>query len=256
MTFYDILVKFINLLQKHSGLSNLKTHTIYTKSINSQSLVIDLGANVGQFSEEISREFNCRCYAIEAVPAVYSQIPENHLIKKFNFAISDQNNPIDLYLSGNREAHSVSKEAASVYGLQGSISVEGITLDTFLKNDKIELVDVLKIDIEGAEEALFNSTSDATLCNIKQITIEFHDFMPGSISAEEVKKIVNRLKKLDFICLPFSYLFPNMDTCDFLFINTKQCEIPYKDWLSFQIINLLLLIQKTKSSLLRSALNR
>lgn len=53
MTLYNFLVKSIDFWQKHSGLTNLKTHTIYTKLIDSQSLVIYLGANVGQFSEEI-----------------------------------------------------------------------------------------------------------------------------------------------------------------------------------------------------------
>ena len=256
MTLYNLLVKFIDFWQKHSGLSNLKTHTIYSKILDSDSLVIDLGANVGQFSEAITREFNCTCYAIEAVPSVYSQLPENGLVKKFNYAISDRNEPLKIYTSDNRECNSISQESASLYGLQGEISVDGITLETFLNNQRIELVDLLKIDIEGAEEAVFNSTSDATLCNVKQITIEFHDFMPGSISTEEVNKITNRLKRLGFICIPFSYLFPNMDTCDFLFINTNRCKIPYKDWLGFQMIKLLLTIEKTKSSLLRSALKR
>ncbi|MEG3960355.1 FkbM family methyltransferase [Microcoleus sp. herbarium2] len=253
MTLYNLLVKFIDFWQKHSGLSNLKTHTIYSKILDSDSLVIDLGANVGQFSEAITREFNCRCYAIEAVHSVYSQIPHNGLIKKFNYAISDRNEPLTIYTSDNLECNSISQEAASIYGLQGEISVDGITLETFLNNQRIELVDLLKIDIEGAEEAVFNSTRDATLCNVKQITIEFHDFLPGSISSEEVNKITNRLKRLGFICIPFSYLFPDMDTCDFLFINTNRCKISYKDWLGFQMINWLLTIEKTKSSLLRSA---
>jgi len=253
MTLYNLLVKSIDFWQKHSGLSNLKTHTIYSKILDSDSLVIDLGANVGQFSEAITRDFKCRCYAIEAVPSVYSQLPENGLVKKFNYAISDRNEPLKIYTSDNRECHSISQEAASIYGLQGEISVDGITLETFLNDQKIELVDLLKIDIEGAEEAVFNSTSDATLCNVKQITIEFHDFVPGSISTEEVNKITNRLKRLGFICIPFSYLLPDMDTCDFLFINTNRCKIPYKDRLGFQLINWLLTIEKIKSSLLSSA---
>jgi len=253
MTLYNLLVKAIDFWQKHSGLSNLKTHTIYSKILGSDSVVIDLGANVGQFSEAITREFNCTCYAIEAVPSVYSQLPENGLVKKFNYAISDRNEPLKIYTSHNRECNSISQEAASVYGLQGEISVDGITWETFLNNQRIELVDLLKIDIEGAQEAVFNSTSDATLCNVKQITIEFHDFVPGSISTEEVNKITTRLKRLGFICIPFSYLFPNMDTCDFLFINTNRCKIPYKDWLGFQMIKLLLTIEKTKSSLLTFA---
>jgi FkbM family methyltransferase len=254
MTLYNFLVESIDFWQKQSGLTNLKTHTLYSKIIDSESLVIDLGANVGQFSEGITSEFNCQCYALEAVPAVYAQIKEDRLIKKFNCAVSDRNEPLKIYISDNRECNSISQEAASLYGLQGAISVDGITLETFLKDQEIDLIDVLKIDIEGAEEAVFNSTSDATLCKIKQITIEFHDFVPGSISTEEVNKITNRLKRLGFICIPFSYLLPDMDTCDFLFINTKLCKIPFKDWLAFQMINLLLAIEKTKSSLLRSTL--
>jgi hypothetical protein len=70
MTLYNLLVKSIDFWQKHSELSNLKTHTIYSKILPSDSLVIDLGANFGQFNEAISREFNCTCYAIEAVTSV------------------------------------------------------------------------------------------------------------------------------------------------------------------------------------------
>jgi FkbM family methyltransferase len=253
MTLYNLLVKSIHFCKKHSGLKNIKTHSIYSKILGSDSLVIDLGANIGQFSEAITRAFNCRCYAIEAVTSVYSHLPQNGLIKKFSYAISGRNEPLKIYTSDNLECNIISQEAASIYGLQGEISVDGITLETFLNNQRIQLVDLLKIDIEGAEESVFNSTRDATLCNVKQITIEFHDFLPGSISSEEVNKITNRLKRLGFICIPFSYLFPDMDTCDFLFINTNRCKIPYKDWLGFQMIKLLLTIEKTKSSLLRSA---
>jgi len=255
MRLYNLLVKSINFWQNNSDLSNLKTHIIYSIILDSDSLVIDLGANVGQFSEAITREFNCRYYAIEAVPSVYSQLPENGLIKKFNYAISDRNELLKIYTSDNLECNSISQEAASVYSLQGEISVDGITLETFLNNPRIELVDLLKIDIEGAQEAVFNSTRDATLCKVKQSTIEFHDFLPGSISSEEVNKITNRLKRLGFICIPFSYLWPDMDTCDFLFINTNRCKIPYEDSLGFQMINWLLTIEKTKSSLLPSAFN-
>jgi hypothetical protein len=128
MTLYNLLVKSIDFWQKHSGLRNIKTHTVYSKILDSDSLVIDLGANVGQFSEAITREFNCRCYALEAVPSVYSQLPQNGLIKNFNYyAISDRNEPLKIYTSDNLECNSISQEFASGYGLQGEISVDGIT---------------------------------------------------------------------------------------------------------------------------------
>ncbi len=252
MILDNLLVKAIDFWQKHSGLRYLQTHSIYSKILDSDSLVIDLGANLGQFSEAITREFKCSCYAIEAAPSLYSKLPENGLVKNFNYAISDRNEPLKFYISDNIECNSISQEVASSYGLQGEISVDGITLETFLNNQRIELVDLLKIDIEGAEEAVFNSTRDTTLCNVKQISIEFHDFMPGSISTEEVNKITNRLKKLGFIWIPFSYLLFGMESSDFLFINTNRCKIPYKDWLGFQMIKLLLTLQKT-SSLIQGA---
>jgi len=56
MTLYNLLVKSIDFWQKHSGLSNLKTHTIYSKILDSDSLVIDLGANIGQFSEAMKEQ--------------------------------------------------------------------------------------------------------------------------------------------------------------------------------------------------------
>ena len=102
MILYNLLVKAIDFWQKHSGLSNLQTHSIYSKILDSDSLVIDLGANLGQFSEAITREFNCRCYAIEAVHSVYPQLPGNGLVKKFNYAISDRNEPLKIYTSDNR----------------------------------------------------------------------------------------------------------------------------------------------------------
>jgi len=235
MILYNFLVKAVNFWQKHSGLSYLQTHSIYSKILESDSLVIDLGANLGQFSEAITREFKCSCYAIEAAPSLYSQLPENGLVKNFNYAISDRNEPLKFYISDNIESNSISQEVASSYGIQEEISVDGITL--------------------GAEEGVFNSTRDATLCNVKQITIEFHDFMPGSITTEEVNKITNRLKRLGFICIPFSYLLPYMERSDFLFINTNRCKIPYKDWLGFQMIKLLLTVQNT-SSLVQEATTR
>jgi hypothetical protein len=119
MTLYNLLVKSIDLWQKHSGLKNIKTHTLYSKILESDSLAIDLGANVGQFSEAIIREFTCRCYAIEAVPSVYSQLPQNGLLEKFNYAISDRNEPLKIYTSDNLECNSISQESASIYGLQG-----------------------------------------------------------------------------------------------------------------------------------------
>lgn len=254
MALYALLAKIVEFYKKDLGLVSFRMHSFLGKLINPDSLVVDLGANLGDFSSELSNLFGCKSYAVEASPDLCSRIKETYLINKSNYAISSSNKPLTFYLSQDPEANSIYKSSASSFGDKGVMSVSGITLETFLKNNEIKSVDLLKVDIEGAEVDLFKSTSNDTLSKIKQITIEFHDFIKGSISSEEVKIIEKKLNKLGFFCLPLSYMFDVYDNADILFINKKQCKLSNRDWLSLHILNLILRIEKTKKVFKRSFL--
>jgi hypothetical protein len=58
-------------------------------------------------------------------------------------------------------------------------------------------VDLLKIDIEGAEIEMLASCPDDLLRRIAQISVEFHDFC-GIIAPTEVRATLARLQKLGF----------------------------------------------------------
>jgi hypothetical protein len=105
------------------------------------------------------------------------------------------------------------------------------------------------VDIEGSEAQLFGSTSDATLGRIGQIGVEFHDFIPNTISSDNVRQIRRRLERLGFVCLPFSYLCPHQDTCDLLFVNLRVGQVPLRDRFGFAVIKALLTAQRLKSRL-------
>jgi len=192
---YNVLVQIVNYLQERSSLQSVKTHTIYSKLVTTDSVIVDLGANSGQFVRGVKQIFNCRCYAVEPVPALYEQIESCAKTKKFNYAISSQEKPVQLYISSNAECHSIHESVAATYGILKTITVRGITLESLLREEKIKSIDLLKIDIEGSEKELFEATLDETLGNVKQITIEFHDFIDGSISRESVQDICKKLKK-------------------------------------------------------------
>lgn len=53
--------------------------------------------------------------------------------------------------------------------------VEAISLPTILKKFNFDQIDLLKIDIEGAEKQLFNKNIESWLCLTRFIVIEFHD---------------------------------------------------------------------------------
>jgi hypothetical protein len=77
--------------------------------------------------------------------------------------------------------------------------------------------------------------------------------MPGTITPAEVADICRRLKRLGFVLLPYSYLFPDMDTCDFLFVNTRAIRVPLGDRLAFTAARALLHAQRLKARLRRPA---
>jgi FkbM family methyltransferase len=208
-------------INKFSGLVSIRGHHFYANLINHNSIVVDLGSHLGQFSHQVSSFAGCKCYAIEALPSLYAKIEETPLVKKFNYAISLSNQPVKFGVTDNPEFNHIDKW--SVDNLIETITVEGISLETFMQEQHIQSIDLLKMDIEGAEIDLFQSLSDASICKIKQITVEFHDFVFPI--ATEVEIIKNRLKKLGFYCIVFS----KTNNGDVLFLNRKYCNMPIID---------------------------
>lgn len=204
--------------------------------MNDNSIILDLGSHNGEFAKIISEEHNCMCYAVEAHPLYFEKIQENDRVKKYNYAISGNNGEIFLYLSQNPEAHSILK---SEFDNQQKIKITSITLENFIDQVKIKNIDILKIDIEGAEIALFDSTQSSIIKGIKQITVEFHDFIESFKLKRDVERVIKYLKQLGFYCINFSphghydILFINHDfysSFDYLFMKyfSKNIERIYR----------------------------
>lgn len=212
-------------LVKKLGIYNICGHSFYGGNLSADSIVVDLGANQGSFSQEINRAFRCKVYAVEPDPALFRQIPETDSIKKFNCAISEENGPTTLYLSNNPTAHTTDPHIQKLWKHGKSVTVDAMTLESFLKRMGITSVDLLKIDIEGAEVAMFKSASDALLRDIKQITIEMHAFAQRKDQSHirPYEEITQRLKKIGFIPL----LFGTGDM-DMLFLNKKTVSMKLK----------------------------
>ncbi len=72
--------------------------------------------------------------------------------------------------------------------------VKSITIDEIIEEQKWEMVDILKIDIEGAEKALFESGYQTWLPKTRVVMIETHDRMvPGCAYA-----VIKAMKEFDF----------------------------------------------------------
>jgi FkbM family methyltransferase len=171
-------------------------HHFIKDFIDENSIIVDLGGNKGEFSKFIVDEFMATAYVIEPIPELFNQIPEHPKIKKFQYCIS-QEKDVEISILEN--------QCATIYdkNFNKKIICKGITLEDFLKENNIKKVDLLKVDIEGAEIEMFENLSEEILKNINQITVEFHDFLWPELKPK-VELIKNKIKNLGFYCIPFS----------------------------------------------------
>ena len=207
-------------------------HTIHPRFLGPDSIVIDVGASNGRFSRSMIDRFGCRCYAIDASPEACASIQPDKLLSTFNLAICSNSGPVKFHVNENPEASSIVDQTGS--NIVKTFDVPGKHLEKFCTDLDLRVVDLLKLDIEGAEIGVIDSCSNDFLKNLQQITIEFHDFC-GITHPSEVKRVIGRLKKIGF----FPVRMSRNGHLDTLFINRNQCDISLWEclWIRYFIRN-------------------
>jgi FkbM family methyltransferase len=198
-------------------LSSYIWHTLHPRFVDADSVVVDLGANEGNFSLAIAREFGSACHAVEPDPAIFARIPPEDRIKKYCLAIGGTEGRVRFSVAESSLASRV-VEGADESGQ--TIDVEQMTVAGFVRRFHVTGIDVLKMDIEGAEVAAIDACEDDLLRAIRQITIEIHDFC-GLVSPAEVERVLARLKRLGFTCVRMSRVGHQDTWC----INRRLCRI-------------------------------
>ena len=91
--------------------------------------------------------------------------------------------------------HSVNSFVIKEVAKDEPYDVESITIDNIMSENNFKTVDILKIDIEGAEKDLFEKNYEKWLPNIKIIMVETHDRMVP----QSAFTVMNTLNKYNFI---------------------------------------------------------
>ena len=190
-------------------------HGLIEDFLTKGSVVIDLGANKGSFSKQISTFYECQVYAVEASPIIFEQTYSSNLVKKFNYAICNHEEPIQINISDNSETTSLYRLNNCEY--TQSVTIQGTSLAGFLNKFAIQHPVTLKLDVEGAElEILKNSPSDV-LKSFSQITVEFHEWL-GIGTKHDIEEIIGRLNELGFYHFKLSRTNHGND----LFVNSAR----------------------------------
>jgi FkbM family methyltransferase len=212
-----ILKQLLKKLESLSSIESVRGHSFYSSSININSYIIDLGANKGDFAKYFLDTYGCNIYCVEPNINLLNSTPTNIRNKIDNYVISNQNGKCSFHISQNSEASSIYKNISNKFGNSQAVEVPSITLSSYLEQKNIDIIEILKIDIEGGEIDLLNYLPDRVLNSINQITVEFHDFIFPE-QADLVKKIVFYLERKGF----FVFKCHHYDNSDILFINQKM----------------------------------
>jgi FkbM family methyltransferase len=196
-------------------LRNIASHTVAPELLPAAPVVVDAGANVGEFSLALASEFHASCFAIEPSPAIYEMIPTMAGIRKFQCALAGVPREIELHLGRNPVATTMHRVESGEY--KETLRVPARTLEEFCSATHIGKIDVLKMDIEGEELAVFQSCSDAFLAAIDQVTVEFHEWI-GQGTANDVRWVIRRMRGLGF----YEFNMGRTVYCDVLFINERR----------------------------------
>lgn len=154
--FMDVILHYLVGIENISHFRDFQGEGTYEDvryvSVNKGDIVIDCGANMGLYSAVASREGGI----------VYAFEPSKYIIDKYlhitaegnpnitivNMALSDKKGEEEFLIDEGNIGHSRLKK-----DLQGTRTERVImtTIDDFVKEQKLEKVDFIKADIEGAE---------------------------------------------------------------------------------------------------------
>lgn len=173
----------------------------YNKHFKNDSLfIIDAGANVAYASLYFASKYkNCNIVSIEPEPSNFNIVTQNinnnnlsKVITPINKALWYCNTTLELFTDNKQEW------SFSVNEIQNASSqnkTETTTINNLLKENNKTIINILKIDIEGAEFEIFldeNRHKDF-IVNTELVAMEIHD------RKEKYEKIIANFTNAGFI---------------------------------------------------------
>jgi FkbM family methyltransferase len=180
--FFNYNEMFVNGQYDCYGIKNLET-------------VFDIGANNGLFTLYLLQNGCKKVYAFEPnesteknINAILHNYDNYELIKK---AVYSHDNGLTFYTSEtNTTIGSISRDHVVAQGFAVESKVPSISLNTFIKENNIKKIDLIKMDIEGSEYDVIHNLEDYIFDMTDSFLIEYHSNKDG-IAKKLIDKIVS-----------------------------------------------------------------
>ena len=167
----------------HNKLSTDKIFNDVIYNLDHKSIVLDIGANLGNVSCFILEKKSCKVFSFEPNTLCFEILKRRFLddnrISIYNLAISNFSGKSNLYLHQNSKGifdssyleSSSLKEVKDNVSKDNYIEINVLNIDELLS--KFEKIDLVKIDIEGGEYDIMPSLIQ-NRSKIKNVLCELH----------------------------------------------------------------------------------
>lgn len=191
---------------------------LYPNILTEKSIIYSFG--IGEdvsFDKAIINQFNCDVYGFDPTPKSIKWVESSNIDEKFNFysyGISDKSGFETFYLPRNTNYVSGSTVNMDNVNNLEPIQVPMKNITAIMKEFNHDIIDVIKMDIEGAEYKVIEDILSSNII-VKQLCIEFHHRMIER-GANKTKAAINLLNEHGFKLFAFSDTYEELS-----FMNTK-----------------------------------
>jgi len=167
----------------------------YFKSASNSPVIIDLGANIGDSVLYFKWLYpKSIIYAFEPLPIAYNMLVNNVKLNNFknvstyNVGLGIKKQKLDFYSDqeGTSRISSINTESSH------KISVQVNKLSSYKEITKLKRIDLIKIDVEGAELSILGDIK-SILYKTEKVIMEYH--LTEKVSDNSFDKIINILKE-------------------------------------------------------------
>lgn len=190
---------------RREGIRYVSPNFIFFPEISANSIVIDAGCSYeADFSEFMIAHYGAKAYAVDPTMKhrkALTALEDKHAgrLTYLPFAICAADGSLVFHESKTNESGSILKDHVNMVCDETiSYEVKALTLNSLRNHIGVEQVDILKLDIEGAEYELLRDVHREELLPFKQIFIEFHHHAVSRFTEADTRALVARICEFGF----------------------------------------------------------
>ncbi|MFH0961320.1 MAG: FkbM family methyltransferase [archaeon] len=208
LRFRNTVEELANIWEIFSG-EAVRDVSFSGKGRTKRPIILDIGAHIGLYSLKVASEFpNAIIFAFEPSGVNYYALEENISISRktnifpVKMAVSDRNGSVTLFNDPRGSGTNTIVNRIS----NNTEKVLAVTVDAFVRKRRLRSVDFMKIDVEGAEEAVLRGAESTIKRFRPALSVELHPFNSKGVEL----RVPRVLKKLGYTQLESPENEPNL----------------------------------------------